>query len=70
MEKMIVRYCFDVEQSVNRDPRDIGMDIYERINTMPVGNIVDTRYSVLSGIPVNEVTGVTAPSKGVIDTTR
>lgn len=68
MEKMTVRYCFDVELSVKHDPRDIGLDIYERINTMPMGRIIDTRYSVLSGRQVNEDTGVTAPRKGTIPT--
>lgn len=70
MDKMTVRFCFDAEVSVKHDPRDIGLDMYERIKTMPHATITDTRYSVLSGRQVNEDTGVTAPRRAVIDTTE
>lgn len=67
MEKMTVRYCFYVEMSVKHDPRDIGLDIYERIKTMPIGNITDTRYTVTDGRQVNEDTGVPAPTRGALE---
>ncbi len=68
MEKITVRYCFDVELSAKHDPRDIGLDIYERIKDMPLAHITDTRYSILSGRQINEDSGVVAPRRGMIDT--
>lgn len=67
MEKMTVRYCFDVEVSVKHDPRDIGLDIYERIKSMPLFRITDARYTVTGGRQVNEDTGVAAPRKGALE---